>query len=276
MSRTKVESLKIHCRETFSLQNGRRLATVLERCTCIPKLFLELSYDDRVELLQILLLELIPKMLGLKILQLQIHGPYNQQFFDIAGQCIEEHQGEIEELMLMIISSLANPSIVGLAPALRRLKVIRFHCYTPLSSLTLCELSGIVADRDTLEEFAYNILSPLNEELEEFGNNPRNSLDGISIDDFKAICQLWSRFPSLKRLSQQYYGPTFVDLREERRFTAFLEMVKSSKTIEQVPVFRCSNAEDEAAIKHHCCNNRIHNQIRENDGLLAAKVPSYA
>jgi hypothetical protein len=66
-----------------------------------------------------------------------------------------------------------------------------------------------------------------------------------------------------------------VDLREEGRFTAFLEMIKTSKTIEQVPPFKCNNAEEEATIKHHCQNNMIHNQIREN-GLLAATVPSSA
>ena len=69
--------------------------------------------------------------------------------------------------------------------------------------------------------------------------------------------------------------PTEVDLREESRLTAFLEMVKTSKTIEEVPSFRCGNAEVEAAILHHCRNNMIHNRIREK-GLLAAKVPSSA
>ena len=46
-------------------------------------------------------------------------------------------------------SASVNMSIVGLAPALRRLKVIRFHC--DISSQQIGQLSGIVADCYTLE-----------------------------------------------------------------------------------------------------------------------------
>ena len=74
------------------------------------------------------------------------------------------------------------------------------------------------------------------------------------------------------------FGPVLVDLREESRFVAFLEMVKTSKTIEQVPLVHCSNAEKEAAIRQHCRNNIVHNQIERirKKGLLAATVPSSA
>jgi len=97
---------------------------------------------------------------------------------------------------------------------------------------------------------------------------------------FKAICRLLSKFPSLKRLTHGYgyrlTGPhPVIALHEESRFVAFLEMVKTSKTIEQIPPFRCRTNEKEAAIKHHCRSNMVHNQIREKD-FLAATVPSSA
>ena len=52
----------------------------------------------------------------------------------------------------------------------------------------------------------------------------------------------------------------------------------NSKTIEQVPPFQCRNAEDEAAIKHHCHHNKIRNrfEIIRKKGLLGATVPSSA
>jgi hypothetical protein len=267
LSRTKVQSLKISFYSPFSLQNGgRQLATALERCACITELRLEIrSYNDQVDFFQILLLESIPKMMGLKKLELDINSRCDQQFYDMVGHCIGGHQGEIEELRLILRCSSVNISVVGLASALRRLKVVRFYSYEGLSSHTICELSGIVADCDTLEEFGYSLL------LNEF-------LDGISADNFKAICQLCSRFPNLKRVTQDPTCTRQLDLRGETQFVAFLEMVKRSKTIEQVPVFRFRTVEEKAAIKHHCRNNMIHNQIERirKKGLLAATVPSSA
>ena len=277
LARTKVQSLKIVCgkevqsprihfRSNLSLQNGgRRLATALERCTCITELKLKFPrYNDEVEFIQILLVESIPKMLGLKKLELEIKRHVDQQFFDMMGQCIGGHQGEIEELRLRFLVSSVNISIAGLAPALRRLKVIEFHKFTALTSKQIRELSAVVADCDTLEEFGYNLT---------------NLVVRISDDDFKAICQLLSKFPSLKRVLSNSFitGVASVDLRKESRFVAFLEMVKTSKTIEQVPSI-LGKAEKEAAIKHHCHNNRMHNQIEliREKGLLAATVPSSA
>ena len=114
------------------------------------------------------------------------------------------------------------------------------------------ELSEGAANCKTLEEFRFNTYY-----LE-------------STDHFKAICQLCSRFPSLKQVS---HDSERKDLVEEGRFTAVLEMLKTSKTIEQVSTFRYRNTEEEAAIKYHCRNNMIDNRIREK-GFLAAKVPS--
>ena len=106
LSRTTVQSLKVIVRSTFSLQNGgRQLATALERCTCITELRLKFSsYNDQaeVEFFEILLVESIPKMLGLKKLELEM---LNQQFFDMVGQCVGGHQGEIEEVRLIWYSS---------------------------------------------------------------------------------------------------------------------------------------------------------------------------
>jgi hypothetical protein len=104
--------------------------------------------------------------------------------------------------------------IVGLTPALRRLKVIRFLSHVAaLTSQQIGEMSEVAADCETLEEFGYH---------------PGN----MSTDDFKAVCQLLSKFPSLKRVTQDSSSCEVMDLLEEGRFTAFLEMVKTSKTIE--------------------------------------------
>jgi len=202
-------------------------------------------------------------MLGLKKFELKIKFPVDQGFFDLMGQCIGGHEGEIEELRLILHSTSVNlSSIVGLALALRRLKVIRFEGYScpELTSQQISELSEIASDCDALEEFGYNLGQQMDNE------------------DFKSCCQLLSKFPSLKRVTQERGFRREVDLREESRFVAFLEMVKKSKIIEQVPPFTCGNSEEEAAIKYHCHNNIVHNQIERirKKGLLAATVPSSA
>ena len=255
LSRTKVQSLTLAFDEASFLQNGgRRLATALERCTCITELKLKyLCIDDRMEVIQILFLESIPKMLGLKKLQLGVLGRVGQGFADMVGRCIGGHQGEIERLTFDGRCLPSENSLVRLAPALRRLKVIEFVGF-PLRSQQIAELSGVVAECDTLEEFCYDLSQRM------------------PTDEFKAICQLCSKFPSLKRVTNCDGG----DLRaEEDGFTALLEMLKTSKTIEQVPLFLYRNAEEEAAIEYHCRNNMIHNRIHEN-GLLAANVPNSA
>jgi hypothetical protein len=260
LSRTKVQSLTIHFFVNSSVRNGiRQLATALERCTCITELRIIFPCYHQVEFFQILLVESIPKMLGLKKLELQINLRSDQQFFDMVGQCIGGHQGEIEELRVIFFTVAVNSSIVGLAPALRRLKVIQFDGLLTLQRIS--ELSDVAADCDALEEFGYNL-------------SPRN---GMPTENFKAICQLLSKFPSLKRVTQDRH-PRALDLLEESRFVAFLEKVKTSKTIEQVPQLQCRDAEEEAAIKHHCHNNRMYNQIEliRKKGLLAATVPSSA
>ena len=254
----KVLVLNMFFRDTFSLQNGgRQLATAVGRCTFITDLQLFVPTENKVELelFQLLLVESIPKMLGLKKFKLVIDLFDVGRIVDMVGQCIGLHQGEIEYLTLDIRSASVNTSIVGLTPALRRLKAIRFHG-AALTLQQIGELSGIVADCDTLEEFGYNF--------------PGN----MSTDDFKAICQLLSKFPGLKRVAQEPFCRE-VDLREAGRLTAFLEMVKTSKTIEEVPSFRCGNAKEEAAINYHCLNNMIHSRIHE-EGLLTANTPDSA
>jgi hypothetical protein len=77
LSRTEVQSLQISFNGTFSLHTttgGRRLATpALIRCTCITELRLVfLFFDDQVECFQILWIESIPKMLGVKKFELNI------------------------------------------------------------------------------------------------------------------------------------------------------------------------------------------------------------
>jgi hypothetical protein len=169
----------------------------------------------------------------------------------VVGGCIEGHHGLIEELILDLEFAHVNSSIVGLAPALRRLKAIGFRD-PALTPHQIGELLEGAADCETLEEFSF----------------ARSN----SIDDFKAICQLCSRFPSLKRVIHEPQ-----DLREEDGFTALLEMLNTSKTIKQVLLFpfRFRNAEKEVAIKYHCRNNMIHNRIHEK-GFFAAMAPSSA
>ena len=140
-------------------------------------------------------------MLGLKIFKLQTSRPGDQALFDLVGRCIGEHQGEIEEMILLFNFSVNSSSIVGLAPALRRLKVIRFHGYSALTLQQIDELSGIVADCDALEEFDCYF----------------STRRGMSTEEFKAICQLLSKFPSLKRVIQGEAVDVLVDLRSQRR-----------------------------------------------------------
>ena len=206
-------------------------------------------------------------MVGLKKFELQMSSSshFDQAMFDMVGQCIGGHQGEIEELRLrFIIFALNLSSIVGLAPALRRLKVIRLHSYgSALPLQQMGELSGVAGDCDALEEFDCNF-------------------SRMSTEEFKAICQLLSKFPSLKRVTQGDMDNTVgvsVNLhRRKSRFVAFLEMIKTSKTIEQVPSVLCRSVEEEAAIKQQCHINMMHNQIEliRKNGLLAATVPSCA
>jgi hypothetical protein len=195
-----------------------------------------------------LFLESIPKMLGLKILRLATSEHTDQGFIDMVGRCIGLHQGDIEELNISLNVEHVNSLIGGLVTALRRLEAIRFvgdHAGT-LTPQQIAELSEGAADCETLEElFCFCQSEP--------------DGDVISTDDFKAIFHLCSRFPSLKRVSESEDG---LHLHEEGRFTAFLKMVKTSKTIEQVPSYCNSNAEEAAAVEHHCRNNMMHNRIK--------------
>jgi hypothetical protein len=255
LSHTNVQTLWLDCSSNFSTETGgRRLGTALEGCTCITWLRLEFRlYNHQVEMesLQILFLESIPKMLGLRMLDLNINDHvYQKGFFDIVGRCIEGHPGVIEHLVLDMEHAPVNLSIVGLEPALRRLKIIQFYA-AALTSQQIDELSEVAADCETLEEFSF--------------------VQPESSDDFNAIYQLCSRLPSLKRVHELYNE----DVREEGRSTAVLEMVKRSKTIERTNAVRCRNAEEVAALEYHCRNNMMHNRIRKK-GLLAAKVPSSA
>ena len=141
-------------------------------------------------------------MLVLKIFKLQTSRPGDQTLFELVGRCIGEQQGEIEEIILLFNFSVNSLLIVvRLAPALRRLKVIRFHGYSALTLQQIDELSGIVADCDALEEFDCYF----------------STRRGMSTEEFKAICQLLSKFPSLKRVTQGEAVDVLVDLRSQRR-----------------------------------------------------------
>ena len=265
LARTKVQSLTMLFRNPSTLQNGgRRIVTALERCTWITDLRLDFSFYNAQVDFPILLVGSIPKMVGLKKFELKMNYRFVPAMFDMLGQCIGGHEGEIEELRLISEHTFENSSwIVGLAPALRRLKVFRFHSRLgKLTSEQICGLSDVVGDWDALEEFDYCNFSVM------------------STKEFKAICQLLSKFPSLKRVTQGDIdtGGVVLDLTRKRRFEPFLEMIKTSKTIEKVPSVRCRNAEKEAAIKQQCHINMMPNRlnlIRKN-GLLAATVPSCA
>ena len=289
------ESVKLDFASTFSAPTeGRRLAAALERCTCITELELRFHYllDARVAFFQTLFLELIPKMLGLKKLHLQLcvtgrprFADHKKGFFDMVGRCIEMHPGVIEELELTFYHSRRDhyrlhSSIVGLVPALKKLKVIRFSGTAPTLQ-QIGELWEGASDCETLEEFSFE--------------------HSESTDDFKATCQLCSRFPSLKRVSQGSGGDYLTEVEDN---SAVLEMLKTSKTIEQVPSilstcpsaeeraaiehhgydrvrysrWTCRSAKERATIKHHCRNNMMHNRIElvSQKGLLAANVPHSA
>jgi predicted Rossmann fold nucleotide-binding protein DprA/Smf involved in DNA uptake len=69
-----------------------------------------------------------------------------------------------------------------------------------------------------------------------------------------------------------------MDMYQMGRFTAVLEMLKTSKTIERVDTGRFYDAEQESAIKYHCHKNMIHNRIAlvRQKGILTAKLPNSA
>ena len=96
--------------------------------------------------------------------------------------------------------------------------MIHFHSGSLLMAPQMGELWDIVRDCDSLEEFGYNLT------------------DSLYTSGFRAICQILSKFPSLKRVTQEHFLARDGRLLEVGRFRAFLAMVKSSKTIEQVPL----------------------------------------
>jgi hypothetical protein len=180
---------------------------------------------------------------------------------------VMEYNKSLDNLEVYLESGLItippNPSRIvrfaGLAPALRRLKEIGF-LGADLTLQQIGELWEGAPDCTSLEKFS-------------FGNSK-------SIDVFKAICQLCSRFPSLKCVSQLYPG-TFGE--QVAQYPAVLKMVKTSKTIEHTirsyESFRqIFDVEDGATIRYHCHKNKIHNQFAlvHQKGLLAAKVPNSA
>ena len=94
------------------------------------------------------------------------------------------------------------------------------------------------------------------------------------------ISRPFVNFVQYFQVSSGFRKITEENLHEDGRFTACLEMLKTSNTIEQVLPFldRYRNAEEEAAIQQHCCNNMMHNRITlvRQKGLLAANVPNCA
>jgi hypothetical protein len=180
---------------------------------------------------------------------------------------VMEYNKSLDNLEVYLESGLItvppNPSRIvrfaGLAPALRRLKEIGF-LGADLTLQQICELWEGAPDCTSLEKFS-------------FGNSK-------SIDVFKAICQLCSRFPSLKCVLQLYPGTLG---EQDAHSMAVLKMVKTSKTIEHTirsyESFRqIFDVEDGATIRYHCHKNKIHNQFAlvHQKGLLAAKVPNSA
>ena len=156
---------------------------------------------------------------------------------------VMEYNKSLDNLEVYLESGLItvppNPSRIvrfaGLAPALRRLKEIGF-LGADLTLQQIGELWEGAPDCTSLEKFS-------------FGKSK-------SIDVFKAICQLCSRFPSLKWVDTLYPN----DMYQMGRFTAVLEMLKTSKTIERVTTGRFYGAEEESAIKYHChknCDNSV-------------------
>jgi hypothetical protein len=70
------------------------------------------------------------------------------------------HQGKIEDLRLIYSSpSVNSSSIVGVTPALKRLKVIQFGGDAVLTSQQISEMSGVAADCDSVEEFGFREIS---------------------------------------------------------------------------------------------------------------------
>jgi hypothetical protein len=151
--------------------------------------------------------------------------PLTKEVFEKLSE-VMEYNKSVDDLGVFLGNSNTanvNLSLNRLAPILRRLKKIRFSG-ADLTSQQIGELCEGAADCKSLENFGY--------------------ARAVSIDVFKAICQLCSRFPSLK------WGCTIypMDMYQMGRFTAVLEMLKTSKTIERVNTGRFYDAEQESAI----------------------------
>jgi hypothetical protein len=181
--------------------------------------------------------------------------PLTEEMYEKLSEVLEYNKS-VDDLGVFLGNSNTAPvnlSLNGLAPILSRLKKIRFSG-ADLTSQQIGELCEGAADCKSLEKFGY--------------------ARAVSIDVFKAICQLCSRFPSLKWVCTVYP----MDLYQNSRFTAVLEMLKTSKTIERVDTGRFYDAEQESAIKYHCHKNMIHNRIAlvRQKGILTAKLPNSA
>jgi hypothetical protein len=145
-----------------------------------------------------------------KYVMLQL-PPLTEEMFEKLSE-VMEYNKSVDDLGVFLGNSNTAPvnlSLNGLAPILRRLKKIRFSG-ADLTSQQIGELCEGAADCKSLEKIGY--------------------AQAVSIDVFKAICQLCSRFPSLKWVDTFYPN----DIYQIGRFTAVLEMLKTSKTIERV------------------------------------------
>ena len=210
------------------------------------------AFCDRAEGLQIL--GELEQNTVVKYFMLQL-PPLTVEVFQKLSE-VMEYNKSVDDLGVFLgtkNTANVNLSLNGLAPILTRLKKFRFSG-ADLTSQQIGELCEGAADCKSLEKFGY--------------------ARAVSIDVFKAICQLCSRFPSLKWVCTVYP----MDLYQNSRFTAVLEMLKTSKTIERVDTGRFYDAEQESAIKYHCHKNMIHNRIAllRQKGILTAKLPNSA
>jgi hypothetical protein len=225
---------------------------VLQRLRRNDETLLNVTITERWEAIKIL--DALQQNTVVKYVMLQL-PPLTEEMFEKLSE-VMDYNRTVDDLAVFLgdcNTAPVNLSLTGLVPILRKLKKIRFSA-ADLNLQQIGELCEGATDCKSLEKFGY--------------------ARAVSLDVFKAICQLCSRFPSLKWVDTLYPN----DMYQMGRFTAVLEMLKTSKTIERVRTGRFYGAEEESAIKYHCHKNMLHNRFAlvRQKGLLTAKLPNSA
>lgn len=245
-------------RTRHSLRRQRQFASSLE-CSRIETLHLhKTNLRTKLRKIPYQYLEILLPMLNLKRLKLFIleHADDDEEFYHVVGAFVAAQPGTLEHLTLWLTPPSRPSSLAGLVPAMLRLTRFEITCNTSWDAV-LHDLSDLVGDCDSVQNFFCHMKNC---------NTP-----------FPAICQLASRFPSLKRV--QFLRATrasFVEHVMQEVASAILDMVNTSKSIEVVDGWPFCNETQKTAIRAKCCTNRSQNfwKFCRDNGVLTNRMPT--